>query len=69
MRDQAVKVSSEVEMNGISESECYMLDGASLLHRLPWKKGDTNNAIAKSSADLRTRSFYHTPETRTRTKT
>ncbi|KAH3877154.1 hypothetical protein DPMN_001011 [Dreissena polymorpha] len=54
MRDQAVNISSEAVINCIPESDCYVLDGCSLFHRLQWKKGDTNNAIALSYKDLRT---------------
>ena len=33
-------------------SEHYVLDGGSLLHRVPWKKGDTYGNIAKMYADF-----------------
>ncbi|KAH3843432.1 hypothetical protein DPMN_116951 [Dreissena polymorpha] len=52
MRDKAVNVSNEAVLNCISESDCYVLDGCSLLHRLRWKNGDTNTAIAESYADF-----------------
>ncbi|CAL4059724.1 unnamed protein product [Meganyctiphanes norvegica] len=32
--------------------EHYILDGESLLHRLPWKRGDSYGAIAQSYADF-----------------
>ena len=38
-------------MSCISKTDCYVLDGGSLLHRLPWKKGDSYNVIAESYAD------------------
>ncbi|KAH3695932.1 hypothetical protein DPMN_083391 [Dreissena polymorpha] len=44
-------------MNCIPETECYVLDGGSLLHRLPWKKGDTYNAIAESYAYFTVRHY------------
>ena len=44
-------------MNCIPETECYVLDGGSLLYRLPWKKGDTYNAIAESYADFTVRHY------------
>ncbi|KAH3797359.1 hypothetical protein DPMN_150939 [Dreissena polymorpha] len=38
IRDYAENASSEAVMICIPETECYVLDGGSLLHRLPWKK-------------------------------
>ncbi|KAH3812161.1 hypothetical protein DPMN_140585 [Dreissena polymorpha] len=52
MRDQDVNVSSEAVMNCIPVYDCYVLDSGPLLHRLPWKKGDTNDAMVKSYADF-----------------
>ena len=39
IRDHAADLSSEAVMNSIPKTDCYVLDGGSLLHRLPWKKG------------------------------
>ena len=50
IRDHAADLSSEAVMNSIPKTDCYVLDGGSLLHRLPWKKGDSYNAIAESYA-------------------
>ncbi|KAH3736112.1 hypothetical protein DPMN_042674 [Dreissena polymorpha] len=58
MRDQAVNVSSEAVINFIPEPDCYVLDGGSLLHRLPWKRGNTNNALAESYHIDRVIHFY-----------
>ena len=33
--------SSEAVLNYIPTTDCYVLDGGSLLHRLPWKKGNS----------------------------
>ena len=44
-------------MNSIPKTDCYVLDGGSLLHRLPWKKGDSYNAIAESYADCTVRHY------------
>ena len=44
-------------MNSIPETDCYVLDGGSLLHRLPWKKGDSYGAIAESYADFTLRHY------------
>ena len=48
IRDNAADLSSEALMNSIPKTDCYVLDSGSLLHRLPWKKGDSYNAIAES---------------------
>ncbi|KAH3851613.1 hypothetical protein DPMN_094095 [Dreissena polymorpha] len=39
-------------MNCIDETDCYVLDGGTLLNRLPWAKCETNNVIAESYADF-----------------
>ena len=44
-------------MNSIPETDCYVLDGGSLLHRLPWKKGDSYYAIAESYGDFTVRNY------------
>ena len=44
-------------MNSIPETDCYVLDGGSLLHRLPRKNGDSYNAIAESYADFTVRHY------------
>ena len=41
IRDHAADLSSEAVINSILKADCYVLDGGSLLHRLPWKKGDS----------------------------
>ncbi|KAH3788294.1 hypothetical protein DPMN_166430 [Dreissena polymorpha] len=38
---QAVNVTSGALINYIPESDCYVLDGGSLFHRVPCKMGDT----------------------------
>ena len=38
------KVSSEAIIDIAPKTECYVLDGGSLLHRLPWKLGDSYGA-------------------------
>ena len=44
-------------MNSLPETDCYVLDGGSLLHRLPWKTGDSYGAIAESYADFTVRHY------------
>ena len=44
-------------MNSIPETDCYVLDGGSLLHRLAWMKGDSYGAIAESYADFTVRHY------------
>ena len=41
----------------IPETERYVLDGGSLLHKLKWKKGDTYGEIAKAYADFTVRYY------------
>ena len=52
--DHVADLSSEAVINSIPKTDCYvlLLDGGSLLHRSPWKKGDSYNAIAESYADF-----------------
>ena len=57
IRYHAVDLSSEAAMNSIPKTDCYVLDGGSLLHRLPWKKGDSYNAIAESYAYFTVRHY------------
>jgi len=44
-------------MNSLPETDCYVLDGGSLLHRLPWKTGDSCGAIAECYADFTVRHY------------
>ena len=57
IRDHATDLSSEALMNSLPETDCYVLDGGSLLHRLPWKTGDSYGAIAESYADFTVRHY------------
>ena len=57
IRDHAADLLSECVMNSIPKTDCYVLDGGSLLHRLPWKKRDSYNAIAESYADFTVRHY------------
>ena len=41
-------VSSEAVMNTVPATDCYILDGGSLLHRLPWNKGDSYGTVTFS---------------------
>jgi len=41
----------------IRDHAADVLDGDSLLHHLPWKKGDSYNAIAESYADFTVRHY------------
>ena len=46
------KESSKTILDFIPPTEQYVLDGGSLIHRLPWKRGDSYGAIAQSYADF-----------------
>ncbi|XP_064094950.1 uncharacterized protein LOC135207244 [Macrobrachium nipponense] len=39
------------------QTEHYVLDGGSLLHQVPWKKGDSYSAMAESYADFTIRKY------------
>lgn len=47
-----LKDAGEVPNESIPQTEHYVLDGGSLLHRVPWKKGSSYGAIAKLYADF-----------------
>jgi len=57
IRDLATDLSSKAVINSVPETDCYVLDGGSLLHHLPWKTGDSYGAIAKSYADFTVRHY------------
>ena len=57
IRDHATDLSSEAVVNSLPETDCYVLDGGSLLHRLPWKTGESYGAIAQSYADFTVRHY------------
>ena len=44
-------------MNTVPATDCYVLDGGSLLHRLPWNKGDSYGSIAESYAEFTVRNY------------
>ena len=48
--------SDKAILNSIPPTQQYVLDGGSLIHRLPWKRGDSYGAIAQSYADF---TIYH----------
>lgn len=50
--DHSAKVSSDAISESIPKTEHYVLDGGSLLHRLPWNRGDSYGKIAQSYADF-----------------
>jgi len=52
IRYHATDLSSEAVMNSLPETDCYVLDDGSLLHRLPQKIGDSYGAIAECYADF-----------------
>ena len=54
VRDHATELSL---LNSIPETDCYVLDGGSLLHRLRRKKGDSYGAIAESYAQFTLRHY------------
>src|SRR6218665_1511481 len=41
----------------VPDTERHVLDGGSLLHRIPWKKGESYGTIAQSYADFTVRQY------------
>lgn len=52
-----LKEAGEVPTESIPRTKHYVLDGGSLLHRVPWKKGDSYCATADSYADFTIRRY------------
>jgi len=47
----------DVILYSAPETGCYVLDGGSLLHRMPWKSGDSYGRIAQLYADFTVRHY------------
>jgi len=60
-KPQPAHANSEHTPDGIlyfvPETERHVLDGGSLLHRIPWKKGESCGTIAQSYADFTVRKY------------
>ncbi len=50
--DHSSKVLSEAMSDPAPKTEQYVLDGGSLVHRFPWKTGDSYGMIAQSYANF-----------------
>ena len=57
IRDHVTDLSSEAVLYSVPETDCYVLDGGSLLHRVPWMTGQTYGAIADSYAEFTVRHY------------
>jgi hypothetical protein len=57
IREYIKDFSSEAVMDTVPATDCYVLDGGSLLHRLPWDKGDSYGTIAESYAEFTVRNY------------
>ena len=55
--DFLMQKSSQTVLESIPPTEHYVLDGGSLVHCLPWKKGDSYGDIAQSYADFTIRHY------------
>ena len=55
--DYAGSRSDEAVTNEVPQTESYVLDGGSLMHRVPWTKGSTYGAIADSYVDFTLRNY------------
>ena len=53
--EYSCKTSKEAVVDSTPLTEQYVLDGGSLIHCLPWKKGDSYGVIAQNYAGV-----YHT---------
>jgi hypothetical protein len=53
----ACRLSDEAVTNEVPQTESYVLDGGSLMHRIPWTKGSTYGAIADSYVDFTLRNY------------
>ena len=49
--------SSDAVLFSVPETDCYVLDGGSLLHRVPWEKGKSYGEIAETYANFTTRHY------------
>ena len=54
--EYSCKTSKEAVVDSTPLTEQYILDGGSLIDRLPWKKGDSYGVIAQNYARV-----YYTP--------
>ncbi|KAK4298605.1 hypothetical protein Pmani_008001 [Petrolisthes manimaculis] len=48
---------SDAILQSVPETECHVLDGGSLLHQVPWKRGQNDGEIAQSYADFTVRHY------------
>ncbi len=48
---------SDAILQSVPETESHVLDGGSLLHRIPWKRGQSYGEIAQSYADFTLRHY------------
>ena len=48
---------SDSILDSVPETECHVLDGGSLLHRIPWQRGKSYGEIAQSYADFTIRHY------------
>ena len=55
--DHLSNMSSEAITDSAPRSDHYVLDGGSLLHRLPWKTGNSYSTIAQSFTDFTIRHY------------
>ena len=44
-------------LNSVPETECYVLDGGSLLHRIPWMQGESYGDIVQKYTDFTVRHY------------
>ena len=55
--EYSCKTSKEAVLDSIPVTEQYVLDGGSLIHRLPCKKGDSYSVIAQNHAEFTIRHY------------
>ena len=55
--DYACSLSDEAVTNEVPQTESYVLDGGSLMHRVQWTTGSTYGAIADCYVDFTLRNY------------
>ena len=55
--DESSEQYDKAVINDISKTGNYVLDGSSLVQRIPWKNGNTHGAIADSNVDFNVRNY------------
>ena len=55
--DYACSLSNKAVTNNVIKTDCYALDGGSLIHRVPWKKGSTYGDIVNTYVEFTCKNY------------